>query len=60
MLRQGLKKIEDYEGENGEQEGEIHTNGTVSSFKLSLALPVCLAHSNPRDATRRHQLDRLN
>ena len=40
MLRQGQKKIEDCEGENGEQEGEIDTNETVSSLKLSLALPV--------------------
>ena len=42
MLRRGIKKIEDCEceGENGEQEGEIDTNETVSSLKLSLALPV--------------------
>ena len=35
MFRPGIKKME-----NGEQEGEIDTNGTVSSLKLSLALPV--------------------
>ena len=32
--------MENCEGENGEQEGEIDTNGTVSGLKLSLALPV--------------------
>ena len=40
MFRRGIKKMENCEGENGEQEGEIDTNGTVSSLKLSLALPV--------------------
>ena len=40
MFRRAIKKMENCEGENGEQEGEIDTNGTVSSLKLSLALPV--------------------